>query len=48
LPVFGYFEATEGRYRQMRPHPLPSPVEILNVVEHAHFFEQRATEYSKR
>ena len=31
----------------MRPHPLPWLVEILNGVEHANFFEQRATEYSK-
>jgi ribonucleoside-diphosphate reductase beta chain len=46
-PVFGYFEATEGGYTQVRPHPLPWLVEILNGVEHANFFEQRATEYSK-
>jgi len=46
-PVFGYFEATEGGYTQMKPHPLPWLVEILNGVEHANFFEQRATEYSK-
>jgi ribonucleoside-diphosphate reductase beta chain len=46
-PVFGYFEAEEGGYRQLRPHPLPWLVEILNGVEHANFFEQRATEYSK-
>jgi len=45
--VFGYFEATEGGYRQIKPHPLPWLVEILNGVEHANFFEQRATEYSK-
>ena len=45
--VFGYFEATEGGYRQLKPHPLPWLVEILNGVEHANFFEQRATEYSK-
>jgi ribonucleoside-diphosphate reductase beta chain len=31
----------------LRPHPLPWLVEILNGVEHANFFEQRATEYSK-
>ena len=30
-----------------KPHPLPWLVEILNGVEHANFFEQRATEYSK-
>ncbi len=48
LPTqFGYFEAAENSYRQMRPHPLPWLVEILNGVEHANFFEQRATEYSK-
>lgn len=48
LPTaFGYFEATETGYRQLRPHPLPWLVEILNGVEHANFFEQRATEYSK-
>ncbi|MGH7015109.1 MAG: ribonucleotide-diphosphate reductase subunit beta [Stellaceae bacterium] len=46
-PVFGYFGETEGGYRQLRPHPLPWLVEILNGVEHANFFEQRATEYSK-
>jgi len=46
-PVFGYFEATEGGYTQIKPHPLPWLVEILNGVEHANFFEQRATEYSK-
>jgi ribonucleoside-diphosphate reductase beta chain len=45
--VFGYFESTEGSYRQIKPHPLPWLVEILNGVEHANFFEQRATEYSK-
>ncbi|MGD9538684.1 MAG: ribonucleotide-diphosphate reductase subunit beta [Alphaproteobacteria bacterium] len=46
-PVFGWFAATESGYRQLRPHPLPWLVEILNGVEHANFFEQRATEYSK-
>src|ERR1700754_1575404 len=46
-PVFGYFEAAEGSYTQIKPHPLPWLVEILNGVEHANFFEQRATEYSK-
>ena len=46
-PVFGYFEAVESGYRQIRPHPLPWLLEILNGVEHANFFEQRATEYSK-
>jgi ribonucleoside-diphosphate reductase beta chain len=48
LPTaFGYFEAADSGYRQVRPHPLPWLVEILNGVEHANFFEQRATEYSK-
>jgi ribonucleoside-diphosphate reductase beta chain len=47
VPVFGYFEETEGGYTQIKPHPLPWLVEILNGVEHANFFEQRATEYSK-
>lgn len=28
-------------------HPLPWLIEMLNGVEHANFFEQRATEYSK-
>jgi ribonucleoside-diphosphate reductase beta chain len=46
-PVFGYFETAEGGYNQIKPHPLPWLVEILNGVEHANFFEQRATEYSK-
>ena len=46
-PVFGYFAAEESGYRQVQPHPLPWLVEILNGVEHANFFEQRATEYSK-
>jgi ribonucleoside-diphosphate reductase beta chain len=46
-PVFGYFEETASGYDQLKPHPLPWLVEILNGVEHANFFEQRATEYSK-
>jgi len=46
-PVFGYFAETESGYQQLKPHPLPWLVEILNGVEHANFFEQRATEYSK-
>jgi ribonucleoside-diphosphate reductase beta chain len=46
-PVFGYFEETDSGYRRAKPHPLPWLVEILNGVEHANFFEQRATEYSK-
>jgi ribonucleoside-diphosphate reductase beta chain len=45
--VFGYFTAIEGGYEQVKPHPLPWLMEILNGVEHANFFEQRATEYSK-
>jgi ribonucleoside-diphosphate reductase beta chain len=46
-PAFGYFEQQETSYRQIKPHPLPWLVESLNGVEHANFFEQRATEYSK-
>jgi ribonucleoside-diphosphate reductase beta chain len=46
-PVFGHFAESASGYRQLRPHPLPWLVEILNGVEHANFFEQRATEYSK-
>ena len=46
-PVFGNFEETESGYKQLKPHPLSWLVEILNGVEHANFFEQRATEYSK-
>ncbi|HWM48155.1 MAG TPA: ribonucleotide-diphosphate reductase subunit beta [Xanthobacteraceae bacterium] len=45
--VFGYFEPRESGYRQLKAHPLPWLLEILNGVEHANFFEQRATEYSK-
>jgi ribonucleoside-diphosphate reductase beta chain len=45
--LFGNFEETESGYRALKPHPLPWLVEILNGVEHANFFEQRATEYSK-
>ena len=40
-------EETETGYRQLKAHPLPWLVEILNGVKHANFFEQRATEYSK-
>ena len=32
---------------QLADHPLPWLTEILNGVEHANFFEARATEYSK-
>ncbi len=45
--LYGYFRETASGYEQARPHPLPWLVEILNGVEHANFFEQRATEYSK-
>ena len=31
----------------VKKHPLPWLTEILNGVEHANFFEARATEYSK-
>ena len=31
----------------IKDHPLPWLTEILNGVEHANFFETRATEYSK-
>ena len=49
LPTkFGFFKHIEhNRYEQINPHPLPWLTEILNGVEHANFFEQRATEYSK-
>jgi ribonucleoside-diphosphate reductase beta chain len=46
-PVFGYFAEAESGFQQVKSHPLPWLVEILNGVEHANFFEQRATEYSK-
>src|ERR1700742_3379785 len=46
-PVFGYFAKEENVYSQVKKHPLPWLVEILNGVEHANFFEQRSTEYSK-
>lgn len=46
-PVFGYFEKTGDSYRALKAHPLPWLAPILNGVEHANFFEQRATEYSK-
>jgi ribonucleoside-diphosphate reductase beta chain len=45
--VFGCFEETESGYRYVRRHPLSWLVEILNGVERADFFEQRATEYLK-
>ena len=34
-------------YGGVKEHPLPWLSEILNGVEHANFFEARATEYSK-
>lgn len=47
-PLFGYFELhTDGTYKQLKQHPLPWLLNILNGVEHANFFEVRATEYSK-
>ncbi|MCP3476627.1 ribonucleotide-diphosphate reductase subunit beta [Bradyrhizobium sp. CCGUVB1N3] len=46
-PVFGFFEAKESSFIQVKAHPLPWLVESLNGIEHANFFEQRATEYSK-
>lgn len=46
-PVFGYFSEHDNTYSQIKAHPLPWLVEILNGVEHANFFEQRSTEYSK-
>jgi len=46
-PVYGYFVGTSGEYTQMKEHPLPWLSSILNGVEHANFFEARATEYSK-
>lgn len=45
--LFGYFVTCEGVAEQRRPHPLLWIIEILNGVEHANFFEQRSTEYSK-
>lgn len=46
-PVYGYFEINNDAYKQVKPHPLPWLTAILNGVEHANFFEARATEYSK-
>lgn len=46
-PVYGYFVENSGRYSPCKPHPLPWLTSILNGVEHANFFETRATEYSK-
>lgn len=48
LPTkFGFFSYDGNSYEQVKSHPLPWLTEILNGVEHANFFEQRATEYSK-
>ncbi|MBA4118277.1 MAG: ribonucleotide-diphosphate reductase subunit beta [Candidatus Puniceispirillum sp.] len=46
-PQYGYFTGTAGDYRQALAHPLPWLSAMLNGVEHANFFEARATEYSK-
>ena len=46
-PKYGYFKEHNGSYEQIKNHPIPWLTEILNGVEHANFFEQRATEYSK-
>lgn len=46
-PQFGYFVGKAGEYKQMKEHPLPWLSSLLNGVEHANFFEARATEYSK-
>jgi ribonucleoside-diphosphate reductase beta chain len=43
-PICGYFDK-QGK--QVKDHPLPWLVEILNGVEFANFFEVRATDYSK-
>lgn len=43
-PINAYFDR-QGK--QLKPHPLPWLVEILNGVEYANFFEVRATDYSK-
>lgn len=46
-PVYGYFAGDSHGYSQSKAHPLPWLTSILNGVEHANFFETRATEYSK-
>jgi ribonucleoside-diphosphate reductase beta chain len=46
-PIYGYFQGAKGDYKQAQHHPIPWLTEILNGVEHANFFEARATEYSK-
>ena len=46
-PTYGFFTGTNGEYEQKKEHPLPWLSAMLNGVEHANFFEARATEYSK-
>lgn len=46
-PVYGYFSGSQGEYKQEKEHPLTWLSSMLNGVEHANFFEARATEYSK-
>ncbi len=46
-PVYGYFAGKAGEYTKVKEHPLPWLSSLLNGVEHANFFEARATEYSK-
>lgn len=46
-PIYGYFVESNGNYLQLKEHPLLWLTAILNGVEHANFFEARATEYSK-
>lgn len=46
-PIYGYFTGSAGEYTQRKEHPLPWLTAMLNGVEHANFFEARATEYSK-
>ncbi|GAO97492.1 ribonucleoside-diphosphate reductase subunit beta [Caedimonas varicaedens] len=46
-PIYGYFTGTAGKYKKTKEHPLPWLTVMLNGVEHANFFEARATEYSK-
>lgn len=41
--IFRYFQDR----KPTKPHPLPWLVSALNGVEHANFFEQRSTDYSK-
>jgi ribonucleoside-diphosphate reductase beta chain len=46
-PLFGYFSRDANAWKQLKEHPLPWLPLVLNGVEHANFFESRATEYSK-